>query len=124
MAGKGRPFKKGMAPKSPGRPPISADVKALRKMNIQELNEVVSLLLATSVEDLKAMIKDDKLNVVQRMACSLALNTLTTGNSIGWNALLEQFRGKLKEKVEVSGDGLKPQVVLHFEDNGRKVQPK
>ena len=104
MPGKGKPFKKGNKANPKGRPALPIEVKAMRKMNIQELNEVVSLLLATSVEDLKVMIKDDKLNVVQRMACSLALGTLTTGAPTGWNALLEQFRGKLKEKIEVSGN--------------------
>lgn len=97
-------FVKGKVPKSPGRPALPAAVKDLRRLTIQELNEVVGLTLRCSAEELIAMSKDDKATVIQRMAAALALDTIKRANTSAWNALLEQFRGKLKEKIEMTGN--------------------
>lgn len=117
-------FPKGVSGNPKGRPPLPLEVRQLKQLTISQLNEVVSLVMACSYDELLKMSQDGNASVIQRMSASLALNTIAKGNTFAWNALLEQFRGKLKEKVEVSGDGLKPQVTLVFEDNGREVKKK
>lgn len=104
MPGKGRPFPKGVSGNPKGKPALPPAVKELRRLTIQELNEVVGLTLRCSAEELIAMSKDDKATVIQRMAAALALDTIKRANTSAWNALLEQFRGKLKEKIEMTGN--------------------
>lgn len=114
----GKPFKKGLSGNPKGRPPLPPEVRKLKQLTLSQLNEVVSLVMASTYEDLKRMANDDQATVIQRMSAALAIQTIGKGNPHTWNALLEQFRGKLKEKVEVTGNGLQSHVVVTIPSNG------
>lgn len=103
MPGPGRKFAKGHKG-GPGRPALPPAVKELKRLNVQALNEVVSLTLGCTYDDLEKMAKDSSATVIQRMAASLAMAAIKGANTSAWNALLEQFRGKLKEKIEMTGN--------------------
>ena len=120
MPGKGRPFQKGISGNPKGKPRLPEEVKALRRLTIQELNEGVGLTLRCSFDELIAMKEDPKATVIQRMAAALAHSTIKSANTAAWNALLEQFRGKLKEKIEMTGNQV--QVVKVQLPQKRKIE--
>ena len=116
MPGPGRKFAKGHKG-GPGRPALPPAVKELKRLNVQALNEVVSLTLGCTYDELEKMAKDSSATVIQRMAASLALDAVKRANTSAWNALLEQFRGKLKEKIEMTGNVVS-KVTLKIPENG------
>jgi hypothetical protein len=122
MPGKGKPFQKGNK-LAKGRPPVSEDEKVLRKLSKAEFAEIASVILRGDRAELERMAKDPKTTIVKAMAASVCATIIKKGDADALDKFFNRIIGKVKDEVEVSGDGLKPQVILNFEDNGRKVKP-
>ena len=106
----------------PGRPPLPPEVRELKTMTIQQLKEVISLVMSCSFEELEAMAKDEKGTVIQRMAASLAQQTIKKGNTFAFDALLNRVVGKPKEEVKVTGQGAMVKVLLPSNGSEKKVK--
>lgn len=124
MPGKGKPFSKGNK-LGKGRPVLTEEEKMLRKLTKAEVVELASLILKGNRKALTELNseKNQQATIFQAMLAKVALRIMATGDMDALDKLLNRLIGKVKEEVEVSGEGLRP-VIMKFEDNGRHVKPK
>lgn len=125
MPGKGRPFPKGKSGNPKGKPPLTEDERILKKLTKAQVIELTSLILGGNRKALLEINeeKNQNVSVFQAMLARVAIKIMATGDMDALDKLLNRLIGKVKEEVEVSGEGLRP-VLLKFEDNGRQAKPK
>lgn len=116
-------FKKGVSPNPKGRPPMNELDRQVRKLTKERLNEIISKILTSTPEEIQRIKEDKATDALTAWILSGAAKGIKTGDMDQLEkVLLNRVLGKVKEQVEVSGEGLRP-VILKFQDNGRQVKP-
>ncbi len=116
-------FSKGNKANPHGRPKLTPEEQAIRKLTKAEVVEITSLILKGDRTELEGLVKAMGTPIFQAMIASVSVKIIKTGDMDALDKLLNRLIGKVKEEVEVSGEGLRP-VFLKFEDNGRQAKPK
>lgn len=112
----GRPFKKGESGNPDGRPPTSPEVKALRKITAEALEEIGDLILSgnkTKLQEIAASLTEPAIRVIYAKA---ACNAMAKGDVANLELILNRVVGKVKDKVDLSSEGFK--VII--EEYGKK----
>lgn len=126
MAGKGDgprlapwKWKKGdPSPNPSGRPKEDPILKKLQKLTANELEDVASVIIKGNIDDLQAIAKDKTASVIKVMLAATCVKIISRGDMEALDRLLNRLIGKVKDKVEVSGNNFtKAQVILTMPKN-------
>lgn len=99
----GRDFKKGQSGNPNGMKPMDPEVKAFKKLTQEILDEIGFLVLDGNSEALGRIVKDPKSSTLKKWIASVALTGILNGDMDALDKLLNRVLGKVKEKVEHSG---------------------
>lgn len=94
-------FKPGQSGNPNGRPPVSAEVKRIRKLTNNEIKDVGTLLLEGRESELEEMIKDDETPILKKFMANVCLIGMKSGDEKRLNAILDRIVGKVKDVVQV-----------------------
>lgn len=110
----GRNFAKGQVSNPKGAGAVSPQVRAIRKITLEHIEEVADLILDGNLEKLKALASSPETSVLKVWIAKAAATGIQKGDLHSLDAILNRVLGKPKERHEVTGkDG---------EDIGFKVQ--
>jgi hypothetical protein len=112
-------FKKGQSGNPKGRPPDMLG-KKMRQLTAEEFAEIANLIIKGSIEELRAIAKDDSQSALRVMIAAVAVKTIQKGDMNALDTLLNRLVGKVKEHVEHTNSDV--QVILTMPDNGRRDQ--
>ena len=115
-------FKKGQSGNPLGGKLANPEMRAIRNLTEAEMVNIGSLILKGSIKDLQAIAKDPNSTVLQAMMAAVAVKTMQKGDAQALDVLLNRLIGKVKERVEVTGNALAPLVVVSLPSNGREVK--
>ncbi len=116
MAGVGRRFKKGEVNNPLGSKAHNPVKKALKKLTVRELEEVIGLILFANPAKLKEEAERDP-TILKTWISSAALTGIKKGDLTHLTHLIDRVIGRVKERVEHSG-GVNTQVILTLPSNG------
>ncbi len=97
----GKRFKKGEVPNPKGRTKLPGPVKATRSMNRDQIAEIGVILLESSMDTLKELVRDPNATVIKRWAAAVAVKGIATGDFKSLDGLLNRVVGKVKDQVEI-----------------------
>lgn len=102
---RGRPFKPGHSIKSPGRPRIPDEVKALRKMSSDQVAHAGTVILKATRAELKAIVRDPETPMVLAHLAKLILYSYENDSSSNLELLFNRVIGGVQQfqKNEVTG---------------------
>lgn len=106
----GKKFRPGISGNPAGRP---KDVlgKKMRQLTAEEFADIANLIVKGSIEELRAIAKDESQTALRVMIASVAVRIISKGDMDNLDKLLNRLVGKVKDVVQVSNiDG--PQVVV------------
>ncbi len=115
-------WKKGESGNPKGRPPDMLG-KKMRQLTAEEFAEIANLIIKGSIEELRAIARDDSQSALRVMIAAVAVKTISKGDMHALDILLNRLVGRVKEQVEISGKDGGPQVIAYIPDNG-KTAPK
>jgi len=99
-------YPKGVSGNPEGARAHSPELKKIKNLTEQELVEAGSLILKSSVEELRALSKDDSATPLRRMIASVAIRTIAKGDPSAFDALLNRLVGKVKDVVQVDSNNV------------------
>jgi hypothetical protein len=113
----GKDFAEGN-PGGPGRPPISPEIKILRKLTVEKLEEIADLILAGDRPTLQLLANSHTEPAIRVAYARAALNAMQKGDLQTIEMILARLVGKVKEKVEHSGKVTLEDLVAGAHDSG------
>jgi Family of unknown function (DUF5681) len=102
--GTGRDFKPGQSGNPKGRPVFSPESKEIRALSHQSVAEMGSMVLKGDIEGIQAIAKDTKATVLKVWMASIIVKAINRGDVTVLNAFLDRVVGKVKERVQITGD--------------------
>ena len=113
-------YQKGQSGNLKGRPRDM--LKAVKKLTKDELEDIASLVIKSTVEDLRKILKDPDTTAIRVMIVRVVIKIIEKGDMDSLDKLLNRMIGKVKDKVDVTGNGIFPTtVVIDIPDNGRAL---
>lgn len=102
-----RPWKKGQSGNPEGSRRHNQDAKRIKKLTMQEVAEVVTLILDNDLASLQKLAKEPGVSVLKVWTAAIAAKAIPKGDATAFNALLNRVIGPVKERVEHTGpDGM------------------
>lgn len=111
----GKRFQPGESGNPNGRPPTTPEVKALRKITAQSLEEIGDLILSGNKAKLQEVANSQTEPAIRVIYAKAACNAMLKGDVTTLELILNRVVGKVKEKVDLSGEGFK----IVIEDYGK-----
>lgn len=99
---------------SPGRPPVTEELKAARKFTQSEFEIAVSKIFFVSTQDLQRLMKAPTTPVMEALIARIALQGLKDGGTKELNYFVERFFGKVAENHNFTGNA-HPDLVSYIE---------
>jgi hypothetical protein len=96
----GRDFKPGESGNPAGRPPMSPDVRAARRVNQYEFELICNRLFFLSYDEVRAVAKAKETPALERMMAKLIALACATGDERRIEVLLTRTIGKVETKVQ------------------------
>lgn len=93
----------------------------MRQLTAEEFAEIANLIVKGSIEELRAIAKDESQSALKVMIASVAVKTISRGDMNALDTLLNRLVGKVKDRVEVTGANGGPQVILTMPENGSEA---
>lgn len=98
-----RPFKPGQSGNLKGRPPLTVEQRALRKLTLSTYQEVIELALTGDIAELKEFAANEKLPAIQVGIARAILKAIKDGDP----SILERFAarivGEIPKNLNVNG---------------------
>ena len=116
----GSGFKKGQSGNPKGRPKDLLG-KKMRQLTAEEFAEIANLIIKGSIEELRAISKDESQSALRVMIAAVAVKTISKGDMDALDKLLNRLVGKVKDHVQVTGMNGGPQVILTMPLNGSEA---
>lgn len=114
-----KPFKKGQSGNLKGRPPDALN-RVMKKLTKEELEDVATFIIKGDCEELEKVLNDKKTSVIKSMFASCVNKVIKTGDMDAMEKVLNRLIGKVKDQIDVTGNGVLPTtVILKIPDNGR-----
>lgn len=99
----GRNFVKGQVSNPKGAGAVSPQVRAIRKITLEHIEEVADLILDGNLEKLKALASHPDTSVLKVWIAKAAATGIQKGDLHSLDAILNRVLGKPKERHEVTG---------------------
>jgi hypothetical protein len=99
----GRDFVPGVVTNPNGRPPLSPEAKAIRKLTADKLEEIGDLILDGNKVQLNAISSSLEESAIRVAYAKAALNAMAKGDLSMLEMILNRVVGRVKERVEHSG---------------------
>jgi hypothetical protein len=99
---RGIPFKKGVSGNPNGRPTITPEVKALRKITNQSLEEIGDLILSGDRPKLQEIASSNTEPAIRVAYAKATLNAMVKGDLSTLEIILNRVVGKVREKLDLS----------------------
>lgn len=97
-------FKKGEASPNPaGRPPLTPEQRALRKLTLSTYQEVIELALTGDIEELKAFAANEKLPAIQVGIARAILKAIKDGDPSVLERFAARIVGEIPKNLNVNG---------------------
>ena len=114
----GKDFQKGQ-PGGPGRKPLPAEVKTIRRATHAHIAEVGTMALEGNVSGLEEIVRNAQspnspYSVIQVAFATCLLKAIKKGDSFALNAILDRIVGKVKVDIEMTGAGGGPILMAHM----------
>lgn len=103
-----------------GRPPLSPEVKAIRKITAASLEEIADLILAGDRNTLNQIASSSTEPGIRVAYAKAVLVAMQKGDLAQIEVILNRCIGKPKEKLELSGDENAP-VQLSIQERAAKL---
>ncbi len=97
------------------------EIKQLSRLTHESYCKILDFMVRGSRSDLEAINSSGDATVLEAMIGSLAYRVITHGDVQAHDALMNRLIGKVKDKIEHSGDGLMPRIVIQIPSNGREA---
>ncbi len=115
-------WKKGQSGNPNGGKLHNPEIKKLKNLTEAELIEVGNLIIQGTYEDLVMRAKAPNATVLTMMSCAIAQKAIK-GDTNAYNAVLDRFVGKVKERSEVNATVTgKATVMVTMPSNGREAK--
>lgn len=108
-------WKKGQSGNPNGRPKLPEEVKAFRKLNAAQVNEILNFVSNASVDEVKEKAADTSISALHSLVTRVYATGIRDGCEKKLSMILDRLIGKVVEKVEV--DVPKPYVQIDHEGN-------
>ena len=96
----------------------------LKKLTPEEFTEITNFLIRGDIDELRTIAKDAKTSVIKAMVAAIAIKTISRGDMVSLDRLLDRIMGKVKERIEHTGiPSTTPtvQVLLTLPRNGSEA---
>lgn len=97
-------FKKGKSGNPLGGKIHNKELKAIRRMTQEDVAEIGQLILEGNLEKLAAVKEDKAASVLKVWFCSVAIKAISKGDAAALSVILDRIVGRVKEKLEVTGN--------------------
>ncbi len=98
-------FKPGAPSANPhGRPPLTPAQKALRKLTLQSLQDVIEMALTGNIEELKALAQEPNTPALQVGVATAILRAIKDGDPAVLERFAERIVGKIPDRLHLSGE--------------------
>lgn len=112
----GRRFKKGEVHNPKGAAAHDPIKRIIKKLTVPQLEEVIGLVLFSPPEKLKEEAEKDP-TILKTWIAAAAMTGIKKGDLTHLTSLIDRVVGRVKERIEVSGN-MNAQVVLTMPANG------
>jgi len=112
----GRPFLKGNK-FGKGRPRLSKEEKAFRKMTTAQIIDMISTFGAMTKDQLHEHVNKPAISMLELSFCKMWIDIVKNGDHSKFEFILNRAIGKVKEKHEINSTG----GVMILRPNGEKV---
>lgn len=114
-------FKKGQSGNPQGARLHNPEIRLIKRMTLDQVVEIGSLVLDGNVAELKRIARDEKESVLKVMLAAVAARTITKGDPEALDALLDRLIGKVPNPVQLSGQGGSPlQMYMNLKPEERQ----
>lgn len=103
--GKGKPFPPGVSGNPKGRTPVAPQVREARQMNLAKLTEILTSLMAMSIDELNSLMKDPQTIAMTRLVATILIKGIQNGDQTRANFLFDRAFGKVQENHKHTLDG-------------------
>lgn len=101
----GKNFQKGQVSNPLGGGAITPQVRAIRKITMEHIEEVGEIILDGNLTKLSELAKDPSTSVLKVWIAKAAAEGIRKGDLSSLEMILNRMIGKVRDKVDVSGEG-------------------
>lgn len=99
-------FKPGQSGNPNGRPPLTQEQRALRKLTLAQYREVIELALTGTFKELEQFSKDKTNSAVQVGVAKLLLRAINHGDTSTFEIFTARIVGKIPEVLDINSKNL------------------
>jgi hypothetical protein len=103
-----RPYKKGQSGNPEGGRKHNPVMRKLKALTNEQVAEIGTLILEGNLPELQAIAKDDTAPALKVLIASVVAKAMQRGDAHALNIILDRIAGKVKERIELTGDAAKP----------------
>lgn len=123
----GRDIQKGQVLNPKGRPRLPEYLKKARKMNKALFQEILQKYMSCNITQLKKHLDDSqraesKITALEVVVIKVLYEAMKKGDEKKLDFLLTRLIGKVKDEVEVSGNGGEKKIVVNFTRSGKEEE--
>lgn len=116
-------IKKGQVLNPNGNSKHSRALAAVRNLSNDEVTKVGTMLLDQNLESLKEIMRNPNSSALQVLITSVVVKAISKGDASALNVILDRVAGKVKEKLQVTGNmASNVAVVISLPQNGRETK--
>jgi|SRR5665213_88330 len=116
----GRSFASGNKANPKGGGALSPEIRAIRKITLEHIEDVADLILDGNLEKLKALANSPDTSVLKVWIAKAAATGIQKGDLHSLAMILDRVLGKPKERVDVGIDPDNNAIRIIVEDYGKK----
>ena len=101
-------WKKGQSGNPRGGNSHSKVVRQVKRLTMDEVADLASMVILKNRDELRAVLLNKNTSVLKAWFAAVAVKGIAKGDHAALGALLDRVVGKVKDKVEVTGDAAAP----------------
>lgn len=100
----GKNFAKGKSGNPSGRPPLPAELKALRSVTNESIKDIMDLVLDRNIEEVKKIAESKKEPTLKVWLAKGVVVAAATGNMGALDPILNRILGKVPDAIKTTGE--------------------
>lgn len=97
-------FKPGQSGHPEGRPQLSPEARALKKLTLKRYRKVIKIALTGTYKDLKKFAEDETNSTVELGVARLLIRAINKGDTATFETFTGRIVGKIPDVIEISGE--------------------